>query len=198
MKKAKTCSRDPYLAILHWRNTPSEGVGLSAVQRLFGRRTETVLPTAGSLLQPKAPERVTEKLNERKLKQAFYYNRGVKNLPELHNGDTVRMKPSPTDTQKKWGKAKLIKKVAPRSYKVEMNGCYYRRNRRHLIKTNKPLPIQVPYNPLPDIAEVIPSNEATLPMPPDVCQTSTSAKEPQVSESPLKKMRNVVFRRKYL
>ena len=56
LKKAKTGSRDPYFAIyIHWRNTPSEGVGLSAVQRLFGRRIRTVLPTAGSLLQPKAP-----------------------------------------------------------------------------------------------------------------------------------------------
>ena len=34
-EKGKADSKDPYLAILDWRNTPSEGVGLSPVQRLF-------------------------------------------------------------------------------------------------------------------------------------------------------------------
>ena len=104
MKKAKADSKDLYLIILDLRTTPSEGVGLSPVQRLFGRGTKTLLPTARSVLQPKAPERVTEELHERKVKQEFYYNRGAKNFPELHKGDTVIMKPLPTDTQKKLGK----------------------------------------------------------------------------------------------
>ena len=69
---------------------------------------------------------------------------------------------------------------------------YYRRNLRHLIKTNDPIPTQAPFNPpLPDIAKVNLPNKATLLMPPNVCQPPTSAKAPQVSESSLKEMRNV-------
>ena len=61
-----------------------------------------ISPTAARLLQPKGPERVTKKLNRRKSKKAFYYNKGAKNLPELHESD--RMNPLPTDTQKKFEK----------------------------------------------------------------------------------------------
>ena len=100
LKEAKADNKDPYFATLDWQNIPSEGVGLSPVQRLFGRRTKTRLHTVGRLLQPKAPERVTEKLNEKKVKQVFYYNRDAKNFPELHETDTDRMKLLPTDTQK--------------------------------------------------------------------------------------------------
>ena len=49
--KAKEDKRDSLLAILSWRNTPSEGLSTSPVQRLMGRRTHTLLPTAEKLLQ---------------------------------------------------------------------------------------------------------------------------------------------------
>ena len=38
IKKALHAGADPYLALLDWRNTPTEGVGSSPAQRLFGRR----------------------------------------------------------------------------------------------------------------------------------------------------------------
>ena len=50
--KAEEDKRDPLLAILSWRNTPSEGFSTSPVQRLMGRRMHTLLPTAEKLLQP--------------------------------------------------------------------------------------------------------------------------------------------------
>ena len=55
MKKSKEAGTDFYLALLDWRNTPSEGVGSSPVQRLYGRRTRTLLPTTPSLLEPAVP-----------------------------------------------------------------------------------------------------------------------------------------------
>ena len=102
--KAKASGQDPYLAILDWRNTPSPSIGSSPVQRLFGRRTKTLLPTAGTLLQPKIMEGTEDKLKERKTKQALFYNKGTKELPELQPGDTVRMKPLPSDKEKLWRK----------------------------------------------------------------------------------------------
>ena len=41
MKKAMDSQSDPYLALLAWRNTPSESVNSSPAQRIFGRRTKT-------------------------------------------------------------------------------------------------------------------------------------------------------------
>ena len=50
MLKALESGTDPYLRLLDFRNTPTEGVGTSPAQRLFGRRTKTLLPTTGKLL----------------------------------------------------------------------------------------------------------------------------------------------------
>jgi hypothetical protein len=53
LKKAQADKRDPYLAILAWRNMPIEGLNSSPVQRLMGRRTRTPLPTSANLLKGK-------------------------------------------------------------------------------------------------------------------------------------------------
>ena len=104
---------------LFW-STPSPSIGSSPVQRLFGRRTKTLLPTAGTLLQPKIMEGTEDKLKERKTKRALFYNKGTKELPELQPGDTVRMKPLPSDKEKLWRKGSVVKQVAPRSYEVDL------------------------------------------------------------------------------
>ena len=78
------------------------------------------------------------KLQERKKKQALFHNKRRKELPELQPGDTVRMKPLPTDDEKLWRKGLVVKQVAPRSYVVDLQGKASRRNRRHLVKTKEP------------------------------------------------------------
>ena len=48
IKKAAHDNRDTYLALLEFQNTPlSDKLG-SPVQRLMGRRTKTLIPTADS------------------------------------------------------------------------------------------------------------------------------------------------------
>ena len=39
-------SRDPYRALLEWRNTPTAGMGSSPAQRLLARRTRAAVPTS--------------------------------------------------------------------------------------------------------------------------------------------------------
>ena len=46
LAKAAKAEQDPYLVLLDWRNTPTETLNSSPVQRLFGRRTKTRLPTS--------------------------------------------------------------------------------------------------------------------------------------------------------
>ena len=50
MLKALEAGSDPYLGLLDFRNTPTEGLGTSPAQCLFGSCTKTLLPTAGRLL----------------------------------------------------------------------------------------------------------------------------------------------------
>ena len=76
IKKSKQAGTDIYLALLDWRNTPTEDVGCSTVQRLCGRRTRTLLPTAASLLKDTTTPGVREKLLKKKERQTYYYNRG--------------------------------------------------------------------------------------------------------------------------
>ena len=76
-------------------------------------------------------------MKEGKSNQEHYYNRGTRELVNLQSGETVRMRPLPTDKEKLWKKATVIKQVAPRTYEVDIQEKVYRRNRRHLVKTQE-------------------------------------------------------------
>ena len=168
LKKAQEDKRDPYLALLAWRNTPTEGLDSSPVQRLMGRRTRTLLPTSASLLKPKVPVMVKKQLTNKRRKQASLFNRGSKSLSELKPGDTVRMRPDTTN--KTWRKGVCKKKVAPRSYEVVSEGKLYRRNRRHLALTKETVEEDVA---LPDLALETPNQPLQNDFP------STQEKPPQ-------------------
>ena len=70
LKKAVLDKRDPYLALLEYRNTPVSDMLGSPAQRLMGRRTKTLLPTSQKLLQPKtiSPRTVQHELCQGKEK----------------------------------------------------------------------------------------------------------------------------------
>ena len=130
----KTCETetDPYLALLEMRNLPSENVSSSPAQRLMGRRTRTMLPIHGKLLNPELPpERTAKRLQERKEKQQRYYNRAAKDLPHLQKNTPVLMTPKPG--KQRWRPAVVVSQDGNRSYAVKTEeGRIYRRNRRHL------------------------------------------------------------------
>ena len=58
LDKATKSKRDPILLLLDWRNTPTEGLNSSPTQRLFGRRTKTLLPSSNHLLNPRVPRKL--------------------------------------------------------------------------------------------------------------------------------------------
>ena len=93
MTKAVESEQDPHLALLDWRNTPTEGPGSSPAQRLFGLRTRTLLPKSSMLLNPKIPTEVPLTLMKQKAKQAMNYNHSTKELNDLRIGDVVHIKP---------------------------------------------------------------------------------------------------------
>ena len=118
MKKAIHDKKDPYLALLDYRNTPqSENVG-SPAQRLMGRRTKTLIPTTKVLLKPKVinPSIVQKELRQRKVVQKRYYNQHAKHLKKLkvHVEESVWLQRQ----DGRWVPAKVsgVSKQAPRSY----------------------------------------------------------------------------------
>ncbi|CAB4003660.1 Retrovirus-related Pol poly from transposon [Paramuricea clavata] len=109
MKKAKKDNADVYLAVLDYRNTPTQGSESSPAQRLMSRRTKTLLPTTSKLLAPRVVENHDQEIVKGQERQAKYCNRGEK------------------EERKK-----------TKSYEVEtQDGRVLRRNRSHLRKTTE-------------------------------------------------------------
>ena len=92
LKKARDDKQDPLLSIFEWRNTPTEGIGASPSQLLYGRRTRTCLPVARKQLKPTLIEGVTKMMKKNKEKQKKYFDRQSRPLKKLSAGDVVRMR----------------------------------------------------------------------------------------------------------
>ena len=180
MRKAIESKSDPHLALLAWRNTPSEGLGTSPAQRIFGRRTKTLLPTSSRLLKPKIPEDVDQKLKLQKAKQSIDYNQGARELDDLHPGDIVRLQPlGSIGKDKQWAQARVEAKVDIRSYQVRTeDGRVFRRNRKHLRRTREQL----------ERATVHPQQEAGMnPIENTPAAPQNNAPTPPVEEQPVPK-----------
>uniref|UniRef100_A0A3Q2Z869 Gypsy retrotransposon integrase-like protein 1 n=2 Tax=Hippocampus comes TaxID=109280 RepID=A0A3Q2Z869_HIPCM len=131
MHKAADSGTDFYRSLLVYRTTPLE-CGMSPAQLLMGRVLRSNLPVPENMLRTWEGEQVRVFKEQQKQKQKFYYDRGTRNLPELHTGDPVRYKDK-TDTWSR--KGTVLCQVQPRSYTVQTEeGAVLRRNRRDLLK----------------------------------------------------------------
>ena len=134
-EKGKESNSDPYLALLEFRNTPNDGINMSPLQLLMGRRTRTQLPVNESLLKPSHDSRkVQSALKKKQDIQKDSYDRGAKPLPELNPGDQIRVR-----NENLWEPGMVQSKAdTPRSYNISTDrGQQLRRNRRHLMKTTE-------------------------------------------------------------
>ena len=125
--------QDPYKALLNYRNTPLDGIGLPPAQILMGRRLKTSLSTSAELLKPQGTPEIKQHLQKINERHKFCYEKYCsKELPPLDKGDQVSLK-----HDKKWIQAKVVEKHhTPGSYIVQTpGGQKYRRNCRHLIKS---------------------------------------------------------------
>ena len=132
--KSKQAAKDPYLALLEYRNAPLS-CGKSPAQLLMNRQLRSTLPLSAKNLNPKVPDTqlIRENMQDSKQKSKFYYDRSSKMLKPLNIGEHVRIRDG-----KRWLPAVVTQKVNDRSYIVQtMNNALYRRNRRHLLKSNE-------------------------------------------------------------
>ena len=137
LKKCRKSHTSWQMALLEWRNTPTQGIGSSPAQRLHGRRTRTLLPISSNLLAPRGAEIIAqekEKMKQRTDKQADKYDKHAKDLPILEEGDVGCMKPYRSGDVE-WKKAIVMRRLDERSYEVETPEGLYRRNRVDLKNT---------------------------------------------------------------
>ena len=94
LKKVLLDKRDPYLALLDYRNTPMSDDLSSPALRFMGCRIKTLIPTSKKLLNPKtiSPRIVQKELSQRKERQKCFYDQHSRSLQELMTGDQVMKK----------------------------------------------------------------------------------------------------------
>ena len=141
--KCRESGQSEFRALLDWRNTPTEGVGTSPAQRFFGRRCRTLLPMTQLQLEPQFSTADNARaLQGQKAKQQYYYNRNAKDLTPITAGATVQMR---LPRQTTWTQGICTGQCGPRSYKVQVGHREFRRNRRQLIPTKEPVPLDPPH-----------------------------------------------------
>ena len=202
-------SEDPYLALLEFRTTALDDIGLSPAQLLMGRRLRTRLPLHRSLLKPQLvnQKHVQHSLNHRQKKQKEYYDRGTRKLNDLKPGDRVRCW---NQKDNMWKPAVVeSESEQPRSYNIKtQQGSILRRNRQDLKTEAKvrfdlpnteetiddPNPIQKDNGGTTNIAEP----EDTIILPPTNMQNNTASSEKvrrstRVPKTPTKLKEYVVY-----
>ena len=138
-------NKNPYQAMLDYRNSPLENIGLSPAQLHLGRRLKSNLPASAAALKPAVDTSLVQKGHvNRQNKQQYYYNKQFagKSLKNLNPGDTVMI----DKYGQKFVPGTVVKKHStPRSYIVEtLGGKKLRRTRRHLKQTRAKFPVGEP------------------------------------------------------
>ncbi|KAK3888605.1 hypothetical protein Pcinc_007331 [Petrolisthes cinctipes] len=138
MRKSKAADEDPYLGMLNWRNTSSEGSGCSPSENVLGRRTRTLLPTFPKKFLP-SQDTINVKRVKGDIRGKLAQRYVARNtLEPLNVGDTVKMQPF-TSGENEWRQCTVDRKVNNHSYVVRArDGREYRRNRQHLRKRAEP------------------------------------------------------------
>ncbi|XP_021345579.1 uncharacterized protein LOC110445343 [Mizuhopecten yessoensis] len=152
---------------------------MSPVELLMGRKTRTVLPTGTLLLKPHYDTtKVKYQLQEKQMQNKKCYDRSSRSLPDLKPGDVVRMRDDNSNT---WEPAQVVKESGePRSYIVRNNNNkFYRRNRRHLLKTQE----NHRESCVIELPSTLPDTSSTTPSPDDIDQSLSSNPEPSANST---------------
>lgn len=157
-------------AVLQYRNTPIQGLGLSPAQLLLHRQLRDSLPAHPTLYRPHQ-EWVTaacqreELLAKRNRKLTEAYNRTAHELPPLKLCDFVAIQ---NQRSKRWDRAgRVVEVLANRQYRIRVDGSgrVTLRNRRFLKKLVSAPPQIIPAADIPNTQYrdgKIPTNHARL------------------------------------
>ncbi|XP_052566384.1 uncharacterized protein K02A2.6-like [Culex pipiens pallens] len=136
IKKCEESGTDFWYALLHWRNVPNK-IGSSPAARLFSRQTRCGVPTAAGNLLPRVVEGVPDAIKENRRKIKYYYDRKCRNLPQLETGAPVYVQVHPQKSTV-WSPGTVAAKQTDRSYLVDVDGAFYRRDLVNLKSRKEP------------------------------------------------------------
>lgn len=105
------------------------------MERLCGRKAQTILPTIIEDLKPRIVQGVAKELKKLRIEQSVYADKISNPMKPLEVGENVRMKKG----NREWTPATVVSKTEfPRSVIVQTDeGNSYRRNFHHLRRTKE-------------------------------------------------------------
>ena len=133
-KKAYWNGKDPWLALLDHRDTPTEGVDASPAQRLMSRRTCTLVPTLSLYSTLKSFKFCIEAQVEKEKSQVLPWSSGkavtrTSNWTRSHNGYHRLCR------DHSWKHGTYIEKLSDKSFVTQSGDSTLRRNRQFLKPT---------------------------------------------------------------
>ncbi|XP_067949645.1 uncharacterized protein [Watersipora subatra] len=140
---------DPELALLEFRNTTTENMTTSPIERLLGRSTRSTLPSDAKVKLSRAEQLSSEEKRAKRQRTTTQCNKSSKNLSPLKIGEPVMLRDYRAH-QRSWKEAQVHKTLSDRSYAVVCDGEMFRRNRRDLrpklqvLDNNQPDPVRQP------------------------------------------------------
>ncbi|XP_062604740.1 uncharacterized protein K02A2.6-like [Saccostrea cucullata] len=127
LEKSRVDGSDPYLAILEYRNTPTDTE--SPAKLLMSRELRSILPVTTRQLRPKTvkPKDIVKDRKEAQRRQQYYFNRSARDQPKISMGQAVRFR-----HKDEW-KPGYVMKNENRSYWMTTPEGEYRRNRKDIL-----------------------------------------------------------------
>ncbi|KAL5515944.1 hypothetical protein EMCRGX_G001194 [Ephydatia muelleri] len=124
-------SRDPYLALLEWRNTPTIGLDSSPSQRLLARRTRGAVPVSDGKLAVNMPPGNWEKKLHRQAQIQRHHSGYGSTFTPLRKGEPVLVQDLRAH-KTQWMRGRCEGQLSKSSYTVEVDGQLLHRNRQFL------------------------------------------------------------------
>ena len=121
----KAGCQEPFLALLDWRNTPSEAIQLSPTHVVFGRRTRTLMPISDNLLYS---TRIRETM-----KASSWNKRHFTTCLPREDLNWMSDRLFKSDDRSDWQKGSISKMLYYRSYEVRLqDGTTRKRTSKHV------------------------------------------------------------------
>ena len=160
-------SRDPYLALLEWRNTPTIGLDTSPSQRLFARRTRGAVPSSEAKLTAKLPQGIWEKKIHRQTQVQMRQGGKGSSLTPLRKGEPVLVQDLRA-RKTQWLRGRCEGQLSKRSYTVEVDGQLLHRNRQFLKPSWNAPPLDLggqerEFDQLADQSQEFPTHREEMP-----------------------------------
>lgn len=164
LKKADHSGRDPYIALIEYRNTPIDSqINRSPTELMFGRKVNAFLPTKENFdVKVKTScQNVSRQLENRQRMYKYYHDKKNNCKPVIYAKDEVVYVKDPLHNM---SQARILSEgTTPRSYKVQMpSGRVMDRNRFNIYKASSTENFQIDRDDIIDSCDKVDNPEKSF------------------------------------